>query len=102
MKEEDKIKLKIEKLKDEKENIKFDHSAYSNAWFAILFFLATAAITITSELKGISEKIVALVVFLVLILVCYWGFNYAIQWRVKQLGDKAKEIKKLYNRLLNK
>ena len=100
MKKEKRIKFQIEKLKDEKENLKFGHSVYSNAWLVTIIFLATVTITLINNLEEISSKIIALVILLILILISNQAFKFAIKDRMDKLNDKAKKIDNLYNKLL--
>jgi malate/lactate dehydrogenase len=99
MNKSDLIKLKIEKLKDEKENLKFGYSTFSNAWFAIVIFLATTCIVVSGQLEGVGNVLISVVIFLSIIGISYLGFNRTIQDRHKKLDIIAKEIKKLYAQL---
>jgi hypothetical protein len=100
MNQEERIKLQIEKLKDEKENLKFGHSSYTVAYLSIIIFLATITISITNSIDGLMNKGIILIFLMIIIFICHCGFNYAIKWRTDKLDEKAKEIEILYNRLL--
>ena len=100
MEKEKSIKLKIEKLKDQKENLKFGYSKIMIIWIGIMIFLATTAITLSFEMPDIIWKIGSLVVFLIVIILSGIGFNTHLSKRAKKLEELAKEIQNLYDQLL--
>ncbi len=100
MNKEKKILLKIEKLKDEKENIKFGYDKFSNFFLSFIIFFATTAIILATTLDWIVLKITSLVSFLVIILLSYFlFFKPALSERVNWLNDKAEQIKREYSKL---
>ena len=100
MNKEKRTLLQIEKLKDEKENLKFDQSKTQQIWLPLVLFLVVSLMNILDGFTGILEKSIVIIVFVVMI----FGFDYAMRARLsdreKSIKKKEKAIQRLYGELL--
>lgn len=102
MDETEQLKIKIQKLESEKENVKFGYNQISFYYLSILVFLGTLAISSIGVLPSIFFKIMSGIVYLILMTGLFFGFRKPLKDRERKLNDIAKEINKLYEELLTK
>ena len=100
MKKYEKIKIQIEKVNGEKENVQFEQVAYLNTHIIIAIFLATSSIAVLPNVKEISQKIIIFLGFIGLILICYFSFNSKIKKQEVLRKEKIGELSGLYKELL--
>ena len=65
----DEIKIRIEKLKEEKENLKFGYDKFVNYFTLLLIFLASVAITTPQLFHYFSYQLLAIIIPILLIFI---------------------------------
>lgn len=103
MKTEELTKLKIEKLKDEKENLKYGWDKFLQSQLYILVIFITLLMGILSSNTSIINKLILIVCFIIIILISnYLFFKPGLEARYGGIIKKINEIESLYNQLIKK
>lgn len=98
-KTEKNIRLKIERLKEEKENRAFGFSKGMDTLFIILTVWATATLSISVSSWKLTTKVVAWIFNGVILFFAYKVFNPELKKREKRLEEIAKAINEEYQKL---
>lgn len=99
--EKEKILLNIEKLKDEKENLKWECENIFNCFLALLIGIATICITVLLSLKTITFNDLILVTsdFILLMLLLWTITNLLTNERENKIYSKKDKIIEEYKKL---
>lgn len=99
-KDSEKIKLKIEHLESQKENLKFGYSQFSFYFLSLLVFFGTLSVSAMALFTSTQSKINMGVSYIILMSICFIVFRKPLNDRARKLKDIAKEIDGLYSELL--
>lgn len=98
---EDKIKIKIGRLKNIQDNLKFGMVTRLVLYVALVIFLLTLITLLINYYDTFLQKVIAffggLILYIVLTLYFY---KTEFKWREKKLNDVASEIERQYDILL--
>lgn len=101
MNKEEKIKLKIERLKAKSDFHKWEYSQYTAYLIGILAILISLFISVVLEIRGIVYKLFLAFILLILIFVSYLVISFFSKKSSNQIIRLSKEIENNYNRLEN-
>ena len=98
-----KTKLKLEMLKDEKDDLKFESGKILDYFLGLLIFLATIGITVTLAVSGFWLRLFTAILFALLIIMLYFClFRQFIGKKTDDYIIKKKQIKQIYLKLEEK
>lgn len=101
MNQEELIKLKIEQLKDQKENLKFGWDKFMQTHLFIIGISMSLIIGIMSYKRDLLITIISIIsIIIVMIFFDTLLVTQGANIRFKKMNEKAKEIEKLYKKLL--
>ena len=97
------IKNKIEQLRDDKEDIKFEMGKILDYFLGGIIFLATTALMVTIAVNNIFLKLIASLSFIVLIIFMFFNyFKPMLEKKKKEYNEKKIKIQELYTKLKSK
>jgi len=99
MKEEDRIKLKIEKLKGQSDYHKWEVNQYDLLFVGMITLLIVIYIPTMIALKSISLIIILGVILIVLLVTFYYFIRPLTKKSFKKIEDYSKQINRLYEEL---